>query len=215
STTASVPQAQPVRSTDAASAGRTTTPAEPRAQRPEARPAQRGVERTSARPGAYDSPPPVRVPVEANATNGSNGSRESQPESAPAEQHNGPLTLERVEQLWPRLLNSTLLNRSVQALLKGCRPISLNANNVVLDFQYEFHKTKIEEPTTTAAVEQALGKVLGQAATIRCTFGEGQTAAPVRAASVGEQVLADPLVKATTSIFNGKIIEINGGEAES
>jgi hypothetical protein len=131
------------------------------------------------------------------------------------EQNSGPLTLERVERLWPRVLNSTLLNRSVQALLKGCRPVGLQGNTVVLDFQYEFHKTKIEEPANTLAVEQALGKVLGQAATIRCTFGERQAEAPARAPSAGEQVLADPLVKATISIFNGKITKINGGESDS
>lgn len=215
STTALALQAQPVRSTDAAPAARTTPPAGSRPKQPDARPAQRAAEGPPARPGAYDTPTPRRAPMEAHAKNGSNGSGESQPESAPVEQHNGPLTLEHVEQLWPRVLNSTLLNRSVQALLKGCRPIGLNANNVVLDFQYEFHKTKIEEPATTAAVEQALGKVLGQAATIRCTFGEGRAEVPARTPSAGEQVLADPLVKATMNIFNGKITEINGGESDS
>lgn len=215
STTEPAPKLQPGRQPDAANSARPMPPSEARPKQTEDRPTPRIEERPAARPEVYAPTQSARTPVEARATTESNGANGSHPASTSVEQHTGPLTLERVERLWPRVLNSTLLNRSVQALLKGCRPVGLQGNTVVLDFQYEFHKTKIEEPATTAAVEQALGKVLGQAATIRCTFGERQSEAPARAPSAGEQVLADPLVKATISIFNGKITEINGGESDN
>jgi DNA polymerase-3 subunit gamma/tau len=126
-----------------------------------------------------------------------------------------PVDLERVLQVWPRVLSSTQINKTIQALLRGCKPVGLEGTRVVLDFQYEFHKAKIEEPANSTAVEQALSRLLGEAATIRCTMGGSSQPAPPRpaGASTGDQVMAEPRVKAALDIYNGKIIEINGGEA--
>lgn len=130
----------------------------------------------------------------------------------------GSVDLDGVLQVWPRLLNSTQINKMTQALLRGCKPVKLEGSKVVLDFQYEFHKAKIEDPATVATVEQALSRLLGQPATIRCTLGAEDGSpqpAPARATatSSGDSVLSEPRVKAAQDIFNGKIIEINGGEA--
>jgi hypothetical protein len=114
------------------------------------------------------------------------------------------------------MLTSPHLNKMLQALLKDCRPLSMEGDRVVLGFKYVFHKSKVEEPANLAAVEQSLSRLAGQPVTITCAMGEGDgepAAPPVpAAAATGDQLLAEPRVKAALNIFNGKISEINGGE---
>lgn len=166
--------------------------ASPRPQRPQYQPQEQSR-----------SIPPVQM---------TDAPRPTPPADPEPQQPGGLVDFERVAQVWPRVVDSMRMNRTVQALLRGCKPIALDEDRVVLLFQYEFHKAKIEEPANTALVEQALTKALGQNLAIRCTMEEEQGAVVGRAASNGDQVLGDERVKAALNIFNGKITEINGGE---
>ncbi len=184
----------------AAAPAQTQAPREtPRPQRPQYQPpAQPAPEQARPTPTTATVPPPgTKTPVT---------------EHADPEPVGGPVDFPRVEQLWARVVDSLRMNRTVQALLRGCRPIALDGSQVVLRFQYEFHKAKIEEPANTALVEQALTKVLGQNLAVRCTMEQESDAVAARAAPSGDQLLSDDRVRAALNVFNGKITEINGGE---
>jgi DNA polymerase-3 subunit gamma/tau len=184
---------------------------------PSEAPRPRPVEQSPARferPTAVPDRQPRPVAVGADATARKLQESPPAPEGEPAAPE-GPLDLDRLVAVWPRVLDSLWAsNRSLQALLRGGRPVAVQNAEVVLNFQYEFHKGKIEEPSNRTAVEQALGKALGQPATIRCVMGEEAGAPASRAAQAGEreQTLAEPKVRAALNIFNAKVVEINGGE---
>lgn len=169
---------------------------------------QRPQYQPSAQQPVQPQPSPAAAParVEPSHTTAPTVER---PEPEPV---GGPVDFQRVEQVWHRVVDSLRMNRTVQALLRGCRPIALDGAQVVLLFQYEFHKAKIEEPANTALVEQALTKALGQNLTIRCTMEQDSEAVVARVTPTGEQLLGDERVRAALNVFNGKITEINGGE---
>jgi len=89
------------------------------------------------------------------------------------------LTLATVNSQWGRILSETKLrNRSVEALLKSCQPLSVDGQEVVLGFHYPFHKEKIEEPQNKALVESVVSQVVEGSCRIRCVLspkGERQT----------------------------------------
>ncbi len=152
-------------------------------------------------PAAFEPPPVVETP--------------SAPEVV-EETYDGTTDLDRLVRVWPRVLDTMrATNRTLQALLIGCQPTGWEGSTAVLGFKYEFHKGKIEEPANRSAVEQALSKVLRQPATIRCILAGETDGLPSRAqaATEREQVLSDQRVRAAINIFNGKVVEINGGEA--
>jgi DNA polymerase-3 subunit gamma/tau len=71
-----------------------------------------------------------------------------------------------------------LKNRSVEALLKSCRPLEVQGREIVLGFYYPFHKEKIEEPKNKALVESAFSRVVEGSCQIRCVLspkGERKT----------------------------------------
>lgn len=204
---ASTTQEAPRRASAERPASGTVAPSRPPAQPPVA-PAYPSTERPRAPAPAHSGASVAAVAHMEDASDAAAG-------PATASQ-DGSLDPGGLEGLWNRVLdNVRVTNRTLLALLKGCRPVAIEGATLVLDFQYEFHKAKVEEPGNRAAVEGALSKALGQTATIRCTLGggaDGTTPARSSQSNEREQVLADPRVRAALNIFNGKITEINGGE---
>jgi len=128
--------------------------------------------------------------------------------------HDGPLDLAAVQAAWPRVLDVLkVTNRTLQALLRESEPVSLEGNRIELRIKYEFHKTKIEEEANRALIEQTVGKVLAQPATIVCTLGDGSGGGASRPSPTRDrdEVYSDPRTKAALNIFNGTVTEINGG----
>lgn len=83
-------------------------------------------------------------------------------------------------------------NHSVEALLKGCQPRSLQGGILELEFSYPFHKERIEATSNRELVEGVASLVLGQNVKIECTISKDSGADPVRLAK---------------EVFGGEIIE--------
>lgn len=83
-------------------------------------------------------------------------------------------------------------NHSVEALLKGCQPRSLQNGILELEFSYPFHKERIEAASNRELVEGVASLVLGQKVKIECTLGKDSSVDPVRLAK---------------EVFGGEIIE--------
>ena len=132
---------------------------------PVTRPPSRGVAKTPPRPAKVSTPrsavddepgPPVKQKAEG----------EEQAASAGPE-----LTLDTINSQWERILREVKLrNRSVEALLKSCRPLSVEGQGIVLGFYYPFHKEKVEEPQNKALVESVVSQVVNSTCHIRCVL---------------------------------------------
>ena len=140
----------------------------------------------------------------------------------------GPeLTLDAINSQWNRILQEVRLrNRSVEALLKSCRPIKVEGQGIVLGFYYPFHKEKIEEPQNKTLVESAVSQVVKSTCHIRCVLsprGESRTQRaqePVsdlqRSHSGGElskdkysSIADDPLVQEAVSKYGARVAGIH------
>lgn len=117
--------------------------------------------------------------------------------------------LARVVDLWPRILEDIRpLNRSVEALLKDCAPVGMEGSFLVLGFQFEFHKTKIEDARNRSIVESVASKVIGGKCHIKCVLApKGDGAGHKSPRQHREAARNDPRVKAAINIFNAKIVD--------
>ncbi|MFQ6014700.1 MAG: DNA polymerase III subunit gamma/tau [Anaerolineae bacterium] len=101
-------------------------------------------------------------------------------------------------------------NRSVEALLKSCEPLSVQGDRVVLGFYYQFHKGKIEEPQCKVLVEKVLSQMLGQSYQVECVL----TPNPQRGKKEGtrkdkfQAAAEDPLVKAAVKMYGAHIADV-------
>jgi len=101
---------------------------------------------------------------------------------------------------WNNVLEETkILNHSVNAFLKACRPSSLEGDTIYLDFFYVFHKEKISEPKNRDMVERAIKKVTGKSYKIKCQFNPKT--------QKKEKEKEDETLKAALEVFGGEIIE--------
>ena len=67
-------------------------------------------------------------------------------------------------------------NLSLEALLRSCKPVAVeNGNRIVLQFDYDFHRGKVEESRNRPDVEQAFSTVFGQPIEIRCVLSNQPT----------------------------------------
>ncbi len=137
------------------------------------------------------------------------------------------LTLTTVNSQWGRILGEAkLINRSVEALLKSCRPLGVEGQEVVLGFQYPFHKEKIEEAKNKALVESVVSQVVKSSCHIRCVLsprGERQTQ-PVQKSvkklqkdtveneeAVGDKyssIAGDPLIQEAVSKYGAQVVDV-------
>jgi hypothetical protein len=137
------------------------------------------------------------------------------------------LTLDTVNSQWGRILGEVKLkNRSVEALLKSCQPVSVEGEEVVLGFYWPFHKEKIEESKNKALVENAISRVVEGSCHIRCVIspkGEGQTQ-PVQKPIERPQkdivedektvrdkyssIAEDPLIQEAVSKYGARVVDV-------
>ena len=62
---------------------------------------------------------------------------------------------------------------NLDALLRSaCEPVSINDDNIVLGFYYEFHKEKIEDPKYRHMVEAKVKEIFGNPYKLRCIIVE-------------------------------------------
>ncbi len=150
--------AAPVAAPLATSPARVTTPP-PSTARPadgsRARPAPpRGADPLPGPPPSDPKPDPVPATVSGDAARS--------------------LTLEAVEEAWPRVRQSLRKSKPrIAALLNGsCRPLRMGPDGMVLGFlaDFSFHRAQIDDPATRRVIEEALGQQLGRPCAIRCVM---------------------------------------------
>jgi DNA polymerase-3 subunit gamma/tau len=195
---------------------------EEKANPPAARPSPGAVPKTSAE--ASVAPISQTAPTGESAKAVRGGGRE-EPRAAST---GLKLTLSTVNSQWGRILGEAKLrNRSVEALLKSCRPLGVEGREVVLGFQYPFHKEKIEEPQNKALVESVVSQVVEGSCRIRCVLspkGERRTQPvqePVKrpqgdtVENSGEtlrnkysSIAEDPLIQEAVSKYGAQIVDV-------
>jgi len=195
---------------------------EEKADPPVARPSLGTVPKTSAEARAVSTPRSAPTGESAKAV------REKAREEPRAASTGLGLTLSTINSQWGRILGEAKLrNRSVEALLKSCRPLGVEGQEVVLGFQYPFHKEKIEEPQNKALVESVVSQVVEGSCRIRCVLspkGERRTQPiqePVKrpqedtVENRGEtlrnkysSIAEDPLIQEAVSKYGAQIVDV-------
>jgi hypothetical protein len=133
------------------------------------------------------------------------------------------LTPEMLRGLWSGFLNALRpRNLSLEALMRACKPLAVEGDIVVLGFDYDFHRGKVEEDHNRRDVEDTLSELLGQRCRVRCVLAQqGQPGldavpSPPRASnsaseattSSADQIIADdPVVRAAVEDLGAKIVE--------
>jgi hypothetical protein len=75
--------------------------------------------------------------------------------------------------LWSELLNALRpRNLSLEALMRACRPLAVEGDIVVLGFDYDFHRGKVEEEHNRRDVEDTLSGLVGQRYRVRCVLAQ-------------------------------------------
>lgn len=125
--------------------------------------------------------------------------------------------------LWHKVMQEVRRhNHSLEALLKGSWPQSLEEKVIRLNFRYRFHKEKVEEAHNRRLVEEVFSKVLGRPVKIKCELVEsGRGKGEVNPSKSGQEKQAggrvqkdkegtqkgDDILKLAQEIFGGEIIE--------
>ncbi len=133
----------------------------------------------------------------------------------------GPLAVgvEALRSRWSELLN--LLrprNLALEALMRSCKPVAIEGDVVVLGFDYDFHRGKVEEEHNRQDVEDALSHLVGQRCRVRCVLARQEqtsrtpqrpTSDPTddKATSTVEQILAeDPVIRTAVEDLGAQIV---------
>ncbi|HDQ73739.1 MAG TPA: DNA polymerase III subunit gamma/tau [Chloroflexi bacterium] len=83
----------------------------------------------------------------------------------------GSLTPEGLSQRWPEFLNDLRpRNMSLEALMRSSQPLGIEEDVIILGFDYEFHRGKVEEDHNRQEVENVLSKMVGQRYRVRCVL---------------------------------------------
>lgn len=113
---------------------------------------------------------------------------------------------EGLEQIWPQVLAQVKpKNHTIEALLKGCRPESLENDILTLQFFYPFHKEKIEEARNRKIVEEAVAEALGRKVRIRCVLSDTpKSKTRATATVVSSEISDEEMKKIAEEIFGGE-----------
>jgi len=129
-----------------------------------------------------------------------------------------PLSLERLWESWGQVLSEVRAhNRSVEALLRSCKPVSTEEEVVILGFPYAFHKEKVQEARAKSLVERAISRVMGRTCRVRCVLISQEDwkalgmrwkralAAPSKRTRPSAP-MDDPLIRAAVSRFGARVV---------
>jgi DNA polymerase-3 subunit gamma/tau len=117
------------------------------------------------------------------------------------------VVLETVQQEWPAVLDDLRRSgqRSLEALLRGGRPVAVEDGNVVVvQFKHRFHRDKVQDISNRIAVEKALGRVLGTACKVRCVVEDGGE--PKLNGTRSQSMSNDPVVVKALRIWRAHIL---------
>ncbi len=125
----------------------------------------------------------------------------------------GPLTPDVLRSRWPELLTA-LRHRSLslEALVRSSQPLSVDGDFVVLAFEYELHRSRVEEEQNKREVEDALSSLAGRPCQIRCVLAKQRNPSGSSASSsmspqnldtsgpAEDSLVDDPVVKAAMEL---------------
>jgi len=108
---------------------------------------------------------------------------------------------------WDELLAGVRpLNHSVEALLRACRPIKLDGQNLTLEVFYKFHKERLETEKCRLIVEEVASQLLGLPVKLKCILGEKKNSFIEDKVEEIQEVEND-ILDVANKIFNGKIVD--------
>lgn len=109
--------------------------------------------------------------------------------------------VEELKKIWPDFLAKIKPhNHTLEALLRGCRPVSIEEGILRLDFFYPFHKEQIEKEQNKHLVEEVASLVFGQKLRLHCFLAEKP---PVQVMSIPKKT---DLLEIAKEFFGGEII---------
>ena len=74
--------------------------------------------------------------------------------------HHGTKTLEKLQKNWPKLLKEVKKeNSSLEMVLRDAKPVGLDEDLLMIEFNFRFHKEKVEERKYREIVEKILEKI--------------------------------------------------------
>lgn len=113
------------------------------------------------------------------------------------------LTLKRVNECWRQVVKLVgEQNRGTQAILNSCKPIGIKDGNLVLGFNGDFAKSKMEKEDNLEMIQKAFSQVLGISVTIRCMVISGQKG------NLPPDVEGDGIVATALRDLGGEIVDI-------
>jgi hypothetical protein len=117
----------------------------------------------------------------------------------------GAVSLDVVKLNWAQVLKAVKPhNHSLEALLKATQPMKVQADNLVIEVFYMFHKEQLEQERHRKTIEQIVESVLG--CRLKLQFVLGKKAVPTaeideRIANVTGNVSDEELAEAAEEIF--------------
>ena len=156
-------------------------------------------------------------PVPGNDSDTSSTDSTEKLESAPSRPKNGGnISLEEIQKHWQEiLLKVRPRNYSIEALLRGARPVDCSGEVLTIEAFYPFHKDKLDSAKCRAIIEEVVGEIFGTPLSLKCNLGD-KPQPQVQVVSFGNghngdgekladgEVIDEEIVKVAEEIFNGK-----------
>lgn len=155
-------------------------------------------------------------PVSTSSRSGGGGELRSSIDSASLNKEEGGKEIKnrkKIEingELWNKfILGIKSQNHSIAALLLSCRPLNFDGQTLEISVFYQFHKEKLEQPTSIQIIEEGLAKTLGEDL-VRVVFELGEKPASEQSSAgrqkgkdISSEVLTkeEDIVKAAEEIF--------------
>lgn len=115
------------------------------------------------------------------------------------------ISIDSLNDKWGEILKDVKpFNHSVEALLRSCKPKSLEKDMLILEVSYSFHKERLESPKSKEIIEKVLANKFGNRIRVKCVLrskeGESLTDKNI-------ETPKDPEVaKTALEVFDGELV---------
>jgi len=143
---------------------------------------------------------PKAQPVKSRETVPAQASPPAQTAGSSPEAVADPLP-QNVSQHWREILSLVReQNPQTQALLNSCKPLGIKNGALILGFNGEFAKSKMEQGENLEIVRQVINQVLGEAMPVRCVMSAG--------GGLPDDIDQDGMVATALRDLGGEIVDI-------
>jgi DNA polymerase-3 subunit gamma/tau len=145
------------------------------------------------------------------------GPSTSDPAGGPREVAEGQVSLAALQRHWARILKAVRpKSHSVEALLKSGHPESVSGDTVVIGFEHQFHKGKVEQAENRRLVEDAIHETLGHRCRVTCALVSELRGRPAptetRSSSASEprgDVTEDPVIQTAVEELGARVVNVS------